>query len=142
AAGITRYRAWLQADRQLSFADYEALWHWSTTEIETFWESIWEYCGVIAHSPYETVLTERRMPGTKWFEGARLNYAEHSLAFGRGPESTAQPAIIFQSELVDRAEVSWEELSGQVGSLGRYLRALGLEKGDRAVAYMPNIPET
>lgn len=141
-AGITRYRQWLKQTRGLEFPDYESLWEWSVTRIEDFWESIWELCGVISHQPYTTVLEERRMPGARWFEGATLNYAEHSLDFGRKPESAHQPAILFQSELVPRAEVSWQTLTGQVGSIAAMLKKLGLQQGDRAVAYMPNIPQT
>jgi acetoacetyl-CoA synthetase len=141
-AGITRYQSWLEETHGLSFKDYEELWQWSVTEIENFWESIWNYCGVIAHSPYTSVLVERRMPGARWFEGSTLNYAEHALARARHPEAASAPAIIFQSELVDRAEVSWQTLSDQVGSLAATLKSLGLKQGDRAVAYMPNIPQT
>ncbi len=142
AAGITRYQHWLNKKHGLSFDSYDELWQWSVSEIETFWQSIWDYCGVIAHSPYQSVLLERTMPGARWFEGATLNYAEHSLLRARNAHSANEPAIIFQSELVDRAEVSWQTLSDQVGSLAATLSSLGLAQGDRAVAYMPNIPET
>lgn len=141
-AGITRYQQWLKETRSLSFARYDDLWQWSVTEIETFWQTIWDYCGVISHSPYDQVLVERTMPGARWFEGATLNYAEQSLARAHIAVAADQPAIIFQSELVERAEVSWRTLNGQVGSIAATLRALGLEPGDRAVAYMPNVPET
>ncbi|MEX2334927.1 MAG: acetoacetate--CoA ligase [Pseudohongiella sp.] len=141
-AGITRYQQWLEEARGLSFASYDELWEWSVTEIEAFWQSIWDYCRVISHSPYEQVLVERTMPGARWFEGATLNYAEHSLARAHIAVAADQPAIIFQSELVDRAEVSWQTLNEQVGSIAATLKSLGLKQGDRAVAYMPNVPET
>jgi acetoacetyl-CoA synthetase len=141
-AGITRYREWLREHRGLDFPDYESLWTWSVTHIEDFWQTIWEVGGVISHTPYQQVLAERRMPGARWFEGATLNYAEHALSHSAACASQGYPAIIFQSELVDRAEVSWETLGAQVGSIVATLKRLGLEVGDRAVAYMPNIPET
>lgn len=141
-AGITGYQHWLHKKHGLLFDGYDKLWQWSVSEIEAFWQSIWDYCGVIAHSPYQSVLHERTMPGARWFEGATLNYAEHSLLRARNPHCANEPAIIFQSELVDRAEVSWQTLSDQVGSLAATLKSLGLTQGDRAVAYMPNIPET
>tara|TARA_R110002072_G_scaffold269868_3_gene429616 strand:- start:170080 stop:172185 length:2106 start_codon:yes stop_codon:yes gene_type:complete len=141
-AGITRYRAWLKETRSLYFGSYDELWEWSTTDIEQFWESIWQFGGVMAHSPYQQVLAERKMPGARWFEGATLNYAEHALAHGIDPERRALPAIIARSETRGRTEVSWEDLRQQVGSLSATLRSLGLQTGDRAVAYMPNIPET
>lgn len=139
-AGITKYTRWLEERKGLKFSNYESLWEWSVSEIEAFWSSIWEYGEVISHAPYERVLDERRMPGARWFEGARLNYAEHSLR--HAATRSQEPAIIFQSELCDRREVSWAELQRDVGSLAATLRKLGLEKGDRAVAYLPNIPET
>jgi acetoacetyl-CoA synthetase len=140
-AGITRYLAWLEVERGLVFRDYESLWQWSVTEIEAFWESIWQFCGVIAHAPYAKVLAERVMPGAKWFQGATLNYAEHSLAHATRPESAAAPAIIYQSEVRARGEVSWAQLSAEVGALGASLERAGVQAGDRVVAYMPNIPE-
>lgn len=141
-AHITRYLAWLKAERGLTFADYESLWQWSVTDLEAFWASIWDFCGIIAHQPYRRVLDRETMPGAKWFEGATLNYAEHSLAFGRRPEAARQPAIVFQSEIRPLSEMSWATLMAQVGALTATLKRLGLKPGDRAVSYMPNIPET
>ncbi len=141
-AGITRYKQWLKENRGLEFANYEELWEWSVTHIEDFWKSIWDISGVIAHQPYSSVLAERIMPGARWFEGAALNYAEHSLAFAGKAEAVDYPAILFQSELYPRVEISWQTLVGQVGSIAETLNKLGLQQGDRAVAYMPNIPQT
>lgn len=141
-AHITRYLSWLRRERGLAFADYEALWQWSVTELEAFWKSIWDFCGVLAHRPYGRVLANRTMPGTKWFEGATLNYAENSLAFARRPEAVGQPAIICHSETRPRMEISWAALAAQVGALTTTLKRLGVKPGDRVVSYMPNIPET
>lgn len=140
-AGITRYLRWLKQHRNLSFDDYESLWQWSVDSLEDFWETIWQFSGIIAHSPYKQVLDRRVMPGAKWFEGATLNYAEHTLAYAKVPQSAQQPAIIFQSEIVPRAEMSWRSLVENVGALTATLKRLGLQQGDRAVAYVPNIPE-
>jgi acetoacetyl-CoA synthetase len=76
-ANITRYMEWLDREKELSFDDYGELWEWSVNELEEFWASIWEYFEVQASKPYERVLGSHEMPGTKWFEGAELNYAEH-----------------------------------------------------------------
>jgi acetoacetyl-CoA synthetase len=141
-AGITRYREWLKETRGLSFDSYDDLWTWSTSEIEAFWESIWQFGGVISHAHYQQVLVERKMPGARWFEGATLNYAEHALARGLQAEFRDMPALIAESEVRGRTEISWHSLRQQVGALAATLRSVGLEQGDRAVAYMPNIPET
>ena len=137
-ARLTAYMAWLQKTRGLTFADYNALWQWSVDELEAFWASIWEYYDIKASAPYKQVLKERKMPRTVWFEGAHLNYAEHALRHAVGD----QPAIIFESELRARTEISWDELKRQVAALANALKKLGVKPGDRVVAYMPNIPHT
>ncbi len=68
SAGITRYRRWLEQKQGLRFDGYEALWRWSVQELEAFWASIWDFCGVISHRPYQSVLERRVMPGARWFE--------------------------------------------------------------------------
>ena len=78
-ARISDFMKWLKAEKDLAFEDYNDLWEWSVSDLEGFWASVWEYCGVEASQPYEWVLTEREMPGAEWFPGARLNYAEHVL---------------------------------------------------------------
>jgi len=140
-AGITRYLRWLKSERGLGFENYESLWQWSVTEIEAFWASIADFCGLIAHAPATTVLRERKMPGADWFPGATLNYAEHALAPARKPGAPARPAIVFESELRARSEIPWARLNGEVGALAEALRELGVRHGDRCVAYMPNIPQ-
>ena len=137
-AQLTAYMAWLEATRGLTFADYHALWQWSVDEVEAFWASIWDFYDIQHSAPYTTVLEARTMPGTKWFTGSKLNYAEHALRHADGPK----PAIIFQSELKPRTEVSWDELKRQVAAVANTLKALGVKPGDRVVAYMPNIPQT
>ncbi|HYY21566.1 MAG TPA: acetyl-coenzyme A synthetase N-terminal domain-containing protein, partial [Thermoleophilaceae bacterium] len=74
---LTRYMRWLQDARGLGFDDYGELWRWSVDDLEGFWGSIWDFFDVKASKPYGRVLTDRRMPGAKWFPGAELNYAEH-----------------------------------------------------------------
>jgi acetoacetyl-CoA synthetase len=135
---MTRFMRWAGERRGMQFADYDELWRWSVTELEEFWASIWEFCGVRASKPYERVLSSHAMPGASWFAGAELNYAENMLA-GRDPE---QVAVLHASELRQLGEMSWGELSAQVAAAAAGLRALGVGRGDRVVAYMPNIPET
>ena len=138
-ANITRYMEWLDREKELSFDDYGELWEWSVNELEEFWASIWEYFDVQASRPYERVLGSHEMPGTKWFEGAELNYAEH--VFRNAGNRLDEPAVMQQSELRPLSEVSWQELQEQVGALAAGLKDLGVERGDRVVAYLPNVPE-
>jgi acetoacetyl-CoA synthetase len=138
-SNMSRYMRWLEAERGLRFdGDYHALWRWSTAELEGFWDSIFEFFELRASAPYERVLAEREMPGAVWCPGARLNYAENLLAGKPADRLALQHA----SELRELGSLSWGELREQVARTASALRALGVEPGDRVVAYMPNLPET
>jgi len=136
-ANITGYLDWLRGEKGRDFPDYAALWEWSVTDLEGFWETVWEYGGVKAAKPYSAVLGEREMPGTEWFLGAELNYAEHAFLRARGDEA----AVVSQSEVRALQELSWNELHSRTAALAAGLRELGVGRGDRVVAYMPNVPE-
>jgi acetoacetyl-CoA synthetase len=138
-ARMTDFMSWAGARHGRAFVDYKALWEWSVGEIEEFWADIWEYCGVRASTPYERVLGSRKMPGASWFGGARLNYAENMLLRDRDPGDVA---VLHASELRPLTELTWGELSEQVAAIAEGLRSLGVGRGDRVAAYMPNIPET
>jgi acetoacetyl-CoA synthetase len=137
-ATITKYMQWLESERGLCFTDYPSLWQWSVTEIEDFWQSLWQFFDIKASKPYTRILSDRRMPGARWFDGAELNYAEHVFRH----MSSQRPALIFQSEIVPLTELSWEAFYRQVSSVAAALRGLGVARGDRVAAYMPNIPQT
>lgn len=138
-ARISDYMAWLKSEKDLAFDDYNGLWEWSVTDLEGFWASVWEYCGVEASTPYERVIGDREMPGAEWFPGAELNYAWHVLKHAEG--RTNEPAILHQSEVRPLGEVSWGELRDRTAALAAGLRAMGVERGDRVAAYLPNVPE-
>lgn len=137
-AGVSHFMNWLENEKRLYFNSQSELWEWSVEELESFWESVWKYCNVISHAPYEQVLEARKMPGAKWFTGSKINYAEHVFRNNKGN----QPALFFQSEINLKTEISWQELKEETGQVANYLRKLGVKSGDRVVAYMPNIPET
>lgn len=137
-AALTRYMQWLEREKGLRFSDQEALWEWSVNHLEDFWASIWDFFAVKASRPYTSVLADRTMPGARWFSGAELNYAEQVFR-NATPD---RPALLFQSERHPLQEVSWQELTRKVGAVANALRALGVQRGDRVVAYLPNVPET
>jgi len=141
ASNLTRYMRWLKQTRGMDYADYDALWRWSVTDIEGFWASIWEYFQVMSDQPYLRVLDQRAMPGGKWFEGSRLNYAEHLLRTETGP-GEARTVFHHLTENRPLQTMSWGELGRQVRILATQLRSLGVVPGDRVVSYMPNVPET
>jgi acetoacetyl-CoA synthetase len=128
-AVMTRYM------RERGFGSYDELWRWSVEDLEGFWASIWDFFGV--EGGYERVLGSREMPGAEWFPGAQVNYASH-LFRGKDPDAVA---IVHASELREQAALTWGELREQTARIAAGLRALGVERGDRVAAYMPNIPE-
>lgn len=135
------YMRWLAEHENLDFADFEALWQWSVDHLEDFWASIWRYFDVQHSAPYTRVLDRHVMPGARWFEGARLNITEQVFRFNQGADGDT-PAILSRSELRGLETISWGELRRQIASCAHALRRMGVEPGDRVVAYMPNIPET
>jgi acetoacetyl-CoA synthetase len=134
---LVAYERWLAETRGIRFGGYEELWEWSVDELEAFWESIWQYFDVKASKPYEAVLPDRAMPGARWFPGAELSYAEHIFA-GKDGNATA---LVHASELRPLAETSWADLSARTAAAAEGLRTLGVRRGDRVVAYIPNIEE-
>jgi acetoacetyl-CoA synthetase len=136
---LAEFTRWLQRDRDLHLDSYGALWRWSVDDVEGFWKAIWDFFGVRADGDPEPVLGVATMPGAEWFPGTALNYAEH--VFAAAPAGDA-PAIVYASESAPPQEVSWAELRGQVAAAAAALRELGVGRGDRVVAYMPNVPET
>jgi len=138
ATGLARYQRWLAEHKGVRFDDYNALWRWSVEHLEDFWASLWEFFEIRASAPYSRVLDARKMPGAKWFEGARLNYAEHAFRCA----SPDRPALIVRSESRPPAEISWVALEREVAAIAAGLREMGVGPGDRVASYMPNIPET
>jgi acetoacetyl-CoA synthetase len=134
---LTEYMDWLRASRGLGFDDYEALWTWSTEEPDAFWASLWEFFEIQADGDPSPVLGSRQMPGAEWFPDTSLNYAEHIF---RGKDG-AEVAILHASELRELGELTWGELRRQVAAVAAALRGLGVDRGDRVVAYLPNVPE-
>ncbi|MFW6347231.1 MAG: acetoacetate--CoA ligase [Cyclonatronaceae bacterium] len=158
-ANLTRYMQWLQKEQRIddllideemltpgALPDealrtrfeqaYQTLWKWSVARPEAFWESLWIYFKIPARSSYSWVLADAAMPGARWFEGARLNFAEAVFRM----ESPAHPALIFQSETHKYQEISWRQLRGDVARLRRFLSAAGVQPGDRIAGYLPNSP--
>jgi acetoacetyl-CoA synthetase len=137
SSAIGRYLTWVEQTRGLSFgADYHALWRWSVEDLAGFWGSLAGYMGVRFHDQPAAVLTGAAMPGTEWFPGATLNFAEHVLA---GPPGAT--VLVSRSESRPRIELTRGELRERVASLRAALRDLGVGPGDRVAAYLPNIPE-
>ncbi|HMC69906.1 MAG TPA: AMP-binding protein, partial [Mycobacteriales bacterium] len=133
---VGRFMASLERDRGLRFVSYDELWQWSVDNLAEFWSSIWSFFGIRASAPYDDVLRHPTMPGTEWFPGARLNYAEHALAtMGDGV------AVVARSQSREAVDLTWDELRDQVARCRNGLHRLGVARGDRVVGYLPNGPE-
>ena len=117
---------------------YDELYAWSIEKKEEFWAALWDFCGVIASQRGETCLVDGdRMPGARFFPGARLNFAANLLR-RRGPGD----AIIFRGEDRVSRRLSWDDLRNQVAAVAATLRDAGVEAGDRVAGFMPNVPES
>jgi len=138
---IRLYQNWLRETRGMSFADYDALWRWSTCDLDAFWQSIWDYFDLQSPTPHSAVLASNTMPGAQWFPGAQVNYVQQVLRHVQPAHAAGMPAVISRNEQGLQRELSWPELQRQVASLALHLRAQGVAKGDRVAAYLPNIPE-
>ena len=134
---VGRWLDWLAAERGLDFEGYADAWRWSVSDLAAFWGSVWDHFGVLSGTPAECVLGRDEMPGAEWFPGATLNYAEHAV--GRAPVGTA---IVSISETRAPVAITGPELADAVARVRAGLRDLGVGRGDRVVAYLPNIAES
>ncbi len=144
---IRLYQDWLRQTRGLSFDSYDALWRWSTTELDAFWQSIWDYFELQSPTPHSVVCDAAPMPDTRWFVGARVNYAQQVLRHVAPAHGAGFAAIVSHNEKslargAPPRELSWPELRRQVAALALHLQAQGVQPGDRVAAYLPNTPET
>lgn len=139
-SGLARYMDWLAAERGLAFADYHALWRWSVDEPDAFWSSIGEHYGLLYDGSATRVTDGSPMPATRWFPDARVNYAEHVLRHAAHADAR-HPAFHHASETRPLQTLSLADLASQVRRFATRLRELGVQPGDRVVAYLPNVPE-
>jgi acetoacetyl-CoA synthetase len=134
---LTAFTRFAEERTGRTLGDYTALWQWSTTEVEQFWQAVWDFFDVRSSASHTAVLESRVMPGAHWFPGARLNFAEHVLRMERPSEA----ALLYSAEGVPLRELSWAEFAGQIRTAAAHLRSIGVRPGDRVVAYLPNVPE-
>ncbi len=137
-SNLSSLMAQLKEKRGLEFASYDELYKWSVEERAAFWESVWEYGGIIASQGYDKVMVDGdKMPGAQWFTGARLNFAENLLRFRDDRE-----ALVFKGETQEAVRISYSELYDQVARLAAALREAGVQCGDRVAGFVPNMIET
>ena len=138
AANLTAFIRHIEKQWSVSIESYAGLHRFSIEEMEKFWASLWDFCGVIAATRGERIILDKdRMPGARFFPDARLNFAENCLRRRDGA-----PAIFFQAENRARREWSWRQLYDGVSRLVQAMRAAGLGPGDRVAGFLPNMPES
>ncbi len=137
-ANLTRFMKYLEGQKGKSFSNYDELYQWSVTKRADFWEGIWNFGGVIASKSYNEILVDGdKMPGSKWFTGSRLNFAENLLRY-----RDDQTALVFKSEQQDAVRITYAELYDRVARLAKSLRNMGVTVGDRVSGFVPNMMET
>ncbi len=137
ASRLYAFLSHVQRTRGISLPDYAAAWRWSTEDLEGFWGSVAEFFEVPFRTPPRRILADASMPGARWFDGATGNYVDAVLA----RRDDSRPALLACAEQRPLHAISWAELVAHVGAVAAGLRALGVDKGDRVAAILPNIPE-
>ncbi len=138
-ARISHFMRWLEDRHVLYPGSYEDLWRWSVSDPGAFWTAVWNYFDVLGDRGPGPVLTGEVMPDVQWFTGATLNYARNALRTAW--TDPGRTAIIFDSERARGGSLSYSELASEVARVARGLRALGVGRGDRVAALLPNVPE-
>jgi acetoacetyl-CoA synthetase len=137
-AALTRFSHYVHERYKAPVHDYTSLHHWSVEFPEHFWDAVWDFCEIrCSQKAEQTIVAGTRMPGTQWFVGALLNYAENLIRV-----SDDSIAIIFRNESGERRALTRRELHNEVARVAAGLKQAGVRMGDRVAAYLPNIPET
>ncbi len=135
---IVRFINFVNERHHLNLSNYEELYHWSVLEISDFWAAMWEFAEIRYSKSYDQVLDQsEKMPGNKWFEGARLNFAENLLRY-----RDDRVALIFKGESNPTVRITYKELYDEVARVAASLKALGVKTGDRVAGFMPNMPQS
>ena len=137
-ANITQFMEKVNQKYGKDLKTYDDLYQWSVDAIPDFWASVWEFAGIRASKDYDQVVEDlTQFPGTKWFPGASLNFAENLLRY-----RDDHLAFVFRGEDKKKVEMTYAELYEKVARLAKSLRDLGIKPGDRVAGYMPNMIET
>ena len=137
-AEVTRFIEFVNNNYQQNLKGGKDLYKWSVDKISDFWEAMWKFSGIISSQPYNKVVEDLNVfPGTKWFPGAKLNFAENLLKY-----KDEQLAFIFQGETKVSKQITYSELNKTVARLTKSLKEIGVTIGERVVSYIPNLIET
>jgi len=137
-ANLTSFIKHVNSKQGKNFSGYDELYRWSVDSIADFWSTLWDFLQIKYSQKYTEIVDDPfKLPGAKWFQDAKINFAENLLKY-----RDSNTALIFKGESAIIREISYEQLYDSVARLSKSLRALGVKPGDRVVAYMPNMVET
>ncbi|MFW6099159.1 MAG: acetoacetate--CoA ligase [Thermodesulfobacteriota bacterium] len=137
-SNMYRFMNYVNERYNTDFTEYNPLYQWSVDHIPDFWAAMWDFARIKASEPYTRVVDDlTKMPGARWFEGARLNFAENLLRY-----RDDQTAIVFKGEAQAPIRMTYAELYREVACVAKSLKDIGVEAGDRVTGFMPNMPET
>jgi len=135
---MVRFIDFVNQRKRLNIKDYNELYQWSVNEIPDFWAAMWDFAEIKSSLPFSQVVDDtKKMPGTKWFEGAKLNFAENLLRY-----RDDRIAIIFRGETQPPVRLTYAELYDEVARVTASLKEMGVQTGDRIVGFMPNMPQS
>ncbi|TXT64120.1 MAG: Acetoacetyl-coenzyme A synthetase [Promethearchaeota archaeon] len=137
-AEVTKFIEFANENYNAGIQGGKELYKWSVENISDFWAALWDFTDIVASEKYDKVVEDINVfPGTEWFPGAKLNFAENLLRY-----KDDQLAFIFQGETKVTQKMTYKELNQIVAQLAKSLREIGVKKGDRVVSYIPNLIET
>ena len=136
-ANLTRFMQVAGTRAGRTFAGYDELWQWSVDQRAAFWDTLWDFCGVVGDKGDGVLEEGERMPGARWFPNARLNFAENLLRY-----RDERPALVFRGEDGTRMTLTYGGLYRAVAGVAEGLRAAGVGPGDRVAGFLPNHPQT
>ncbi|MBR9987745.1 MAG: acetoacetate--CoA ligase [Desulfosarcina sp.] len=138
ASNMYRFMTLINQRYGTAFDSYDGLYQWSVDHIPEFWKEMWDFAAIKASVPYDQVIDDaNRMPGARWFEGARLNFAENLLRY-----RDDRPALVFRGEDQVRRTLTYAELYDEVARVAEALKRAGVAVGDRVAGFVPNMPES
>jgi len=138
ASNMYRFMALINQRYGTSFDNYDGLYQWSVDHIPEFWKEMWDFASIKASVPYDQVIDDAaKMPGARWFDGARLNFAENLLRF-----RDDRLALVFRGEDKVRRTLTYAQLYDEVARVAKALKQSGVKAGDRVAGFVPNLPES
>ncbi|MFL2827236.1 MAG: acetoacetate--CoA ligase [Paracoccaceae bacterium] len=138
SSSMKKYINWLHENHSLEFSSYDEFWNWSINDLSFFWQTIWDYFELKSETKFDKILEEEKMPGACWFPGASINFVDEIFRYAdKFPDKLSVSSV---SETFGEETLTWAELKTKTGSLAAELRRLGIKKGDRVVAVLPNTP--